>query len=133
MRALEVLSREQRYRGPPVGDREQRHLRSVEVLLDDYPLARSSVRQRDREVVGDHDTLARGQRVILDHERRTERLKRVLGLGLGRGDPGLGGWNAGRRHDFLGEGFGPLDPGGGGIGTEGRDPGRPQRVGDAGH
>ena len=41
--ALEVLGRLQRVDGVPVGDREQRHLRPVEVLLDDDALALTRV------------------------------------------------------------------------------------------
>ena len=36
-------------------------------------------------------------------------------------------------HHFLGKGLGSLDPGGGRVRPEGRDPGGAQRVGDAGH
>ncbi len=69
--ALEVLGRLQRHHGHAVGDREQRHLGAVEVLLDHHGLA---ARVLDRLVErGRHDhTLAGGQAIVLDDVRRLQ-------------------------------------------------------------
>ncbi len=66
-----------------VGDREERHLRAVEVLLDHHPLAGGGVRQRLVAVVGHDDALAGGEPVVLDDVRGAELVEGVGDL-LGR-------------------------------------------------
>ncbi len=84
--------------------------------------------QRRRAVVGDDDPLAGRERVVLDHVRRPEGVKRLLRLSRGSGHPGLGGRHPGRRHDVLGERLGPLDPRRRRIRPEHGDAGRAQRI-----
>ena len=107
--ALEVLRRQQRVDGDAVGDAEEADLGAVEVLLDDHPLAGGGVVERLLPVVGDHDSLAGGQTVVLDDVRRAELVERGGDL-VGR-RPGVGsrGRDTGCCHDLLGEGLGPLE------------------------
>ena len=79
---LEVLRGQQRHRGDPVGQREQRHLRAVQELLDDHRAAAPprAARAAARSL-GDQDALARGQAVRLDHVRRAELVQRRVHLG----------------------------------------------------
>ena len=73
---LEVLGGLQRVDGRAVGDREQRHLGAVEVLLDHDPLARRPRgRARLVAVVGDDHALAGGEAVVLHDVRRAERVE----------------------------------------------------------
>jgi len=112
---LEVLRRHQGHGGRAVAEAEERHLRSVEELLDDHPTvgfgqAGGGMVERDLALGGDDDALAGGQAVLLDHMRGTEGIEGVLDLGQGRADMGQPGRHLGGRHDVLGEGLAPLEP-----------------------
>ena len=111
MHALEVLGRQHRQDGLAVGDREERHLRTVEVLLDDDPVAAGRVSQRLVAVLGHHDALAGGEPVVLDDVGRAERVERLRGLLGGAAHAGHRGRYVGRGHHVLGEGLGALEDG----------------------
>ena len=133
---LEVLGRQQRHHGLAVDQAEQRHLRPVQVGLQQHRVAvveqGAGVRPGHVEVRADHDALAGGQPVVLDHVGRVEpgqrgvQVRRVVDdLGAGRAHPGRG-------HHVLGEALGALDPGGRRARAEAGDPGGAHRVGDPG-
>ena len=129
---LEVLGGLKRVDGGAIGDREQRDLRPVEVLLDQHPLAPRRVRQGGRPVGGDHDPLARREAVVLHH------VGGAIGV-QGRDDFGCGGTyarscgrHAGRRHDVLRERLGALEPGRLGGRAEAGDAALGHGVGHAG-
>ncbi len=139
---LEVLCGQQRHHGLAVDDAEQRHLRPVEERLEQHRVAgveqRRSVHARGIAVGGDHDALARREAVVLDHPgtiacRRSEpvqrgvEMRRVVDDLTGRGADARGG------HHVLGERLRALDPCGVPGGSEARDPGRADGVGDAEH
>jgi hypothetical protein len=107
---LEILRGLQRHNACSVGDREERNLRTVEELLHDHrtPAGKASSRVGDGDgaIVGDHNTLAAGQTIVLHDVRGSGPSKGVEGtvdlilIGThqrhGRRYTGLG-------HDFLGE------------------------------
>ena len=130
---LEVLRGQQRDRGEPVGQREQRHLRAVQELLDDHRAARLRVGPGGSQVGGDEHALARGQAVRLHHVRRPELGQRRVRLVAVLARVRHGGGDPGRLHDLLGERLGALDGRGPAAGTEARDAGRAQRVGHPGY
>ena len=110
---LEVLGRLHRVGRDAVGDHEQRHLGTVEVLLDHDPLAdQRRGRPRPRAVVGHDDALACGETVVLDDVRRAELVERRGRLVRRRADERAGGRDTGGGHHLLGEGLGPLELGG---------------------
>ena len=78
------------------------------------------------------DAFASGKPVGLDHDGRAL----VCDIGAGRGrfsKPGIGGCRGvASVADFLGEGFGRLQPGCRSRGSEGQNPGRPRCIGDTG-
>ena len=84
-------------------------------------------------VGGDHDALAGGQSVVLDHPGGAEAIERRVEVGRGVDDLAVRGADAGRGHDVLGERLRPLDPGGVGGRAEAGDPGRADGVGDTEH
>ena len=130
---LEVLRREQRDRGRAVGEREQGHLGTVQVLLDDDLAAARGVAFGDAEVVGDDDARAGRQRVVLDHVGRPEGAEGLVGLGLGGGRQGPGRGDAGLRHDLLGERLRPFNACGRRVRAEGGNSRCAERVADTGH
>ena len=73
---LEVLRGQQRHHRRAVHQAEQRHLRTVEVRLEQYrvPVVQQAHRvgARGVEVLGDDHALAGGQAVVLDHVGRGE-------------------------------------------------------------
>ncbi len=84
-------------------------------------------------VAGDHDALARGQAVRLDHVGRAEGVERVADLGPRAAGAGGGGRDAGGEHDLLGGRLRALDHGGGPVGAEAAQPRLAQGVAHAGH
>jgi hypothetical protein len=130
--ALEVLRREERDRGRAVAEREQAHLRAVQVLLDDDLAAGGGVLAGHGEIGRDHDALAGGQRVVLHHVRRTEERQRLVCLGVAGHRARRGGRDSRRAHDLLGVRLGALDPRRGGVRTEHGQAGVPQRVSHSG-
>ena len=130
---FEVLRGLHRQDRRPVGDREQAHLRPVQELLDHHrPSAVGDVIQGDPPVVGDHDPLAGGETVVLDHVRRAELVQCRRGLlAVTAGPPGRGR-HPGGVHDLLGEGLAALELRGCPGRTEARDPGCSHRVGHPG-
>ena len=135
--ALVVLRGQQRDDGGAVGDREQRHLGPVEVLLDDEPPAEVGQRVagevlRDGEVDAHVDALAGSEPVGLDDVRRRRAGEVRDGLlGVVEHD-GRRGRDARLAHDLLGEGLAALELGRGRGRPEARDAGRAHRVRDAG-
>ena len=135
--ALEVLGGGKGEDRGAVGDAEDGGFGAVEVLLDDDAAARfgqagGGVGPGLVEVVGDDDTLAGGEPVVLDDVRRAEVVECVVDL-LGRGaDVGARRGDVGRGHDLLGERLAALQLGGGGGRPEDEEPGVAQDVGHAG-
>ena len=128
--ALEVLRGLERVDRGAVGDREERDLGAVEVLLDDHPLAPGGVVERGLPVLGDDDALAGGEAVVLDDVRRPELVeggRDLPGRGAGAGGRGR---HPGRLHHLLGERLGALEPGGLAGGAEAGDAAAGDRVGD---
>ena len=138
---LEVLCRGQQHRPFSVAHRQDAQLRAAEALLD-HERAPGVAEGHPGQVVahrvaglgerlGDHDALAGGQAVGLDHERRGERVEH----GVGRLDrvegPVAGGGDAGRGDQLLHPRLGPLEPGPVGPGAEDPPARRPQAVGQA--
>ncbi len=134
---LEVLGGREREHPVAVADAEEGHLGPVEELLDDDPTvglgeASAGVLDGGGPVVGDDDSLAGRQAVVLDDVRGAERVEGGLDLRDGGADVGEGRRDVGRRHDLLGEGLAPLEPGRLGARPEGGEAGRDERVGDPG-
>src|SRR5262249_37572903 len=84
------------------------------------------------EVAGDHDALAGGQAVVLDHPGGAEPGQGGVQPGRVVHHLGGGGGHAGGGHHAFRERFGACDPGGLGGRAEAGDPGRAYRVGGAG-
>ena len=133
VRALEVLGGLQRDDGGAVGDGEQAHLGTVEVLLDHHPATGRGVVESLLAVGGDHDTLARGQSVVLDHVRRPELVQRGRRLLGGQAEPGRCGGHPRRSHHVLGEGLAALQLGRRPRRPEAGDPRGAHRVGHPRH
>ena len=102
--------------------REQRDLRTVEVLLDHDPLTAAGVVECGGAVGGDHDPLAGREAVVLHDVRRAELVQRGRGLVGGDAHPGSRGGHTSRRHHLLGEGLGALQLGGRAGRAEAGDP-----------
>ena len=125
--ALEVLRWLQREHRGAVGDGEQRHLGTVEELLDHdlrvVALGEAGARVRDRlcAVGRDDDALAGGESVVLDDVRRAELVEGCTHL-LDRGaDVGHRRRHARLGHDLLGERLAALELRGSGRRAEARD------------
>ena len=80
---LEILRGLQRHNACSVGDREERDLRTVEELLHHHRTpagkARSRVGDGDGTIIGDHNTLAAGQTIVLHDVRGSGPSKGVEG------------------------------------------------------
>ena len=128
---LEVLGRAQRQDRLAVAEAEERDLGAVEELLDDDPSARLGeagrawARAASRSL-GDDDSLAGGEAVVLDDVRRAQRVERRLDLCHGRAHVGQGRRDLGRCHDVLGERLAALEPGS--LGRRPEDRGCPPRA-----
>ncbi len=83
--------------------------------------------------LGDDDALAGGQAVGLDHDRAAHAAHVVGARGLVREAAVGRGGDASAQHDLLGELLRALHLRRVAVGAEGRDAGRADRVGDAGH
>jgi phosphoribosylamine--glycine ligase len=134
---LEVLRGQQRHHGRAVDEAEQRHLRPVEVGLQEHRVAaveeRAGVRAGGVQVRGHHHALARGEPVVLDHVGRREAGQRGVEAGGVVDDLRRRRADARRRHHVLGERLGALDARGGGAGAEAGDARAADGVGDARH
>ncbi len=106
---LKSCAGKQRATDRTVGDHEQRHLRTGQILLDHHPVARGqhgrTVLDRDGAVVGNDDTLTRGETVVLDDVRRTEHVEGGLQLVRRRAGARPRRWHAGGDHDFFRDGL----------------------------
>src|SRR5699024_4562083 len=116
--ALEVLRRDQRDNRLAVHQAEQGDLRTIQEAFQQHRVAAGvdvvDVGARGSTVVGDDDSLTRGQAVVLHDEARTETVQGPLNLRIRRTRlQGLrrGGSDPGARHDVLRESLGPLDLG----------------------
>ena len=134
---LEVLRGQQRHHGRAVDEAEQRHLRPVEVGLQEHRVAaveeRAGVRAGGVQVCGHHHALARGEPVVLDDVGRREAGQRGVEAGGVVDDLRRRRADARRRHHVLGERLGALDARGGGAGAEAGDARAADGVGDARH
>jgi hypothetical protein len=135
---LVIAGGRHRDRALTIAEREQRELLALEVLLDDDRLRAEAMldeegferRARRGLVGGDHDALAGGQAVGLQHR----------GVALDRGEPVRhrarlrpgGGRHAGLRHRLLGELLRALQPCRRGARAERGDAVLAQAVGEAG-
>ena len=109
---------------------------AVEELLDDEASvglgeAGAGVLDGDVSRVGDDDALARGQAVVLDDVRCTERVEGGLDLLHRRADVSQGGRHVGRGHDLLRERLAALETGRLRGGSEDGKPGLTAHVRDA--
>ncbi len=129
---LEVLRGLHRQHRRTVGDREQRHLGTVQELLDQHLVTTGRVRERLVAVRRHHDALAGGEPVVLHHVRRTEGVDRLGGLLGRRTDVGAAGRHARSGHHVLGERLRALELSSVLGRSEDRDPGRAERIGQPG-
>ncbi len=116
------MCRDERYDGGAVGDAEKADLGAVEVLLDDDPTAGGRVRKCGLAVIGDDDTLAGGQAVVLDDVRRAECVESCSDFLRCLADVRHGCWYVGGSHDFFGERLRALELGSSGGRAEMRSP-----------
>ena len=78
--------------------------------------------ERGRAVIGDDDTLARGESIVLDDVRCSEIVESCLHLSKRATDGRARGRHTGCCHDLLGEGLAALEPCGPGARPEAGDP-----------
>ena len=129
----------ERERGDAVADRQHRQLVAGEELLDQHRLLAEAALDEHRlqrgpglRLVGrDHHALARRQAVGLDHRRVAVHGGQSVRHGLD--DRVVGGRDAGRPHDLLGERLRALQAGRGGRRAEAGQPRAGARVGQARH
>ncbi len=137
-----ILRGHEREDGVAVAKREDGGLLPFQKFLDDHALAGRAEGavdhrlvdgvQRVADVHGDGDTLARGEAVGLDNDRRTVMLD-VVARGAGVVEFGVArGGDAVARHEVLGEGFARFDARGGGAGPEGAQAGLLESIDDPG-
>ena len=129
---FEVLGRLHRQGTLPIADGEQAHLRSVKELLDDNLVTCLQAVLRMVKglipILGDDDSLAAGEPVILDDVWSPETIQRLGHLVQVGADAGRGSRHSGVGHDLLGEGLGSLQTSSSSAGTETRDPGCTQGI-----
>ena len=139
--ALVVLRADQGDRLTAADHREEGRLLAIQEILDDDFGARGAERRVDHHVVHgvqgglyvhrDNDAFARGESIRLDDDGRTL----FLYVGLGRLGVGealvLGGGDVILSEEILEETLGALEPGGVLGGSEARDVGSDEGVGDA--
>ena len=130
---LEVLRGQQRHHRLAVDQAEQADLGPVEEALQQHGVAFVEQGRRvptgNVTVVGDHDALAGGDPVVLDHPVRAEPVHGGVEPGRGVDDLAVRRPDPHRGHHVLGEGLGTLDSGRLRRRPEARDAGGPHRVG----
>ena len=134
---LKSCAGQQRHHRVAVDQAEQRHLRTVEVGLQQHRVPaveqgawRAPWPRRGRWLTT--TPLPGGQAVVLDHVGRGEAGQRGVEVGRVVDGLGAGGGHAGRGHHVLGEALGALDPGRGRARAEAGDSGGAHGVGDPG-
>ena len=130
-----VLGGQERHDGLAVHEAEQGDFRAVQEGLQQDRVAGGQdgvdVPAGGGAGFGDHNTLAAGQAVVLDHVVRAKAVEGGLDVrlgGTGRDLLRAGGAHAGGGHDVLGKGLGALDLGRACRRPEDRNPALAQRV-----